>query len=294
MNPKHLKTFYIGCKNTGEITTNKDNIARIPKSYNMGHRHIMGLLGQHFFSAQVLTQEGIISDPYKLTIYVTNINDKMKAENEVTKLDTLYYFIENMHPPKCGMIISIFEHQLIKSIKPYEDFRYLWPFKKEMQWVGDGDYITFQEVEPKCTPWVKEKFFSHPNAKITKDIDEHSVYPIKRIDYTMREEEIFELLKHTKFHLSYPGGTYYTAGMMNCPTIGLYLKKEIVEVDLHSPYKEGRRLIHMTMSERIDDIIRLHGYYTYNFDDNSARRDFQDYLKHVTNDELMLYLKGYA
>jgi hypothetical protein len=108
----------------------------------------------------------------------------------------------------------------------------------------------------------------------------------------MGEEEIFDLLKHTKFHVSYPGGTYYSAAMINCPTIGVYLDKQFEKLDNPDPRKYSKP-IHMTMHEIMFRATR-EGFFIYDSKSRKAVKKRQNYLRHVTNDELECYLKGYA
>ena len=281
---KLYKTFYLGCEDNGDISTIDNNCVRINRRFNMAHRPLMGILCYHFFHAQLMQQEGLLDGPYKLSLIFKDdrLNEKIKEENDFTVKDTFYFFLNNMLPPEKGIIVSIYTSDVMsKHIPPYEDFRCITPLKEEWQWVGDGDYITFQDVES-SHPKDREMFLSHVNSNVTKDIDNISIYPVKRITYAMSEEETFSLMKHAKFHISYPGGTYYSASMINCPTIGVYMDKKITNG------------YHETMSESVFALIRDLGYLGYDTVTRKAEKKKQTYLKHVTNDELVCYLKGYA
>ena len=294
----HIDTFYIGCEDNGERATFENRVLRIHWKFNMAHRRIIGALSPHFFMAQVIAEENITNEPYKLAIYheVGAFDRKVKEENQYTKKENFYFFIKNMHPPKNGMIISFYEVETMnRYIPPYEDFRHTWPLKKEWHWIGDGDYITLQNMEKRTEDRIKNVFTSHSNYSIMKDVDNISIYPIKRLDYTMPEEEIFTLLKHAKFHLSYPGATYYDIHLIGCPTIGLYMKKEFEDVT----YKdETGQIISVTvplnMGERINNFCVTSGYLGYDFEKERACIRHQTLLRHVTNEELECYLKGYA
>jgi len=48
------------------------------------------------------------------------------------------------------------------------------------------------------------------------------------------------------------------------------------------------------MSESVFALIRDLGYLGYDTITRKAEKKRQNYLKHVTNDELVCYLKGYA
>jgi hypothetical protein len=278
----HYKTFYLGCDNTGDVATVENNCVRINRRFNMAHRPLMGILCYHFFHAQLMQQEGLLDGPYKLSLICRTgrLKQKIKEHNKFTVEDTFNFFLNGMLPPEKGIIVSIYETDLIKNyIAPYEDMRCITPMKEEYQWVGDGDYITFQEIES-CLS--RPAMRNHKNNLITKDIDNISIYPVKRITYAMGEEEMFSLMKHAKFHIAYPGGTYYSAYMINCPTIGVYHNKKITDG------------FHETMHEVVSTFIRQYGYLGYDIQNKKADSLRQNYLKHVTNDELVCYLKGYA
>lgn len=292
----HIKTFYIGCEDNGERATLENNVLRINKRFNMAHKLLLGALCPHFFNAQVLAEENPSKPPYKLAIYCLKdyIEKKINQKNANTIKDTFWFYMQNMHPPKNGMIISFYSTETMnKVIHPLEDFKHYWPLKKEWQWIGDGDYITFQDVEEGSSSYISHQFLSHRNRQITKDIDEHSVYPVKRISYKTADDEMFELLKHAKFHVSYPGGTYYSGQMIGVPTIGVYLDKKVK----HNRYinqdeEEIWANVQFTMSERVNTQMQW-GYFMYDHKLEKAVISHQKTVRHVTNDELLCYLKGY-
>lgn len=294
----HIDTFYIGCEDNGEKALFNDNILRIHHRMSMAHRFIIEILSTHFFKAQVIAEDGVTNKPYKLAIYSSKgtLDKKVKETNIYTKKENFYFFVKNMHPPKNGMIVSFYEvDEMRDNIPPYEGFRHTWPLNKDWQWIGDGDYVTLQDLEPKTLEHTKQEFMAHSNYSIMKNVDDICIYPIKRINYTMTEDEIFTLLKHAKFHLSYPGATYYSAQLINCPTIGLYMDLEFRDVTYKN--EEGERInttIPLNMAERVNSFIATGGYFGYDFDNERASIKHQTYLRHVTNSELECYLKGYA
>jgi len=292
---KLYKTFYLGCDDNGEIATHENRVIRFHQ--NLAHRPMMSALCPHFYNAQLMAEENTADGkPYKVAIFCpkNKLDRKQKPSNDYTMRETLYWFLENMYPPKNGMIVSIYTiEQFVKYIWPYEDYKHVWPLKPQWHWQGDGDYITLQDIEELTKDVMKKEFKSHPNYEIIKEIDKHSIYPVKRIDYRMSEDKIFNLLKHSKFNMSYPGGTYYTAAMMGCPTLGLYLNKELETINYRT--REGiltTAIIERTMSENIINTCK-YGYYNYDFETERAVCVPQTYLKHVSNAELLLYLKGH-
>jgi hypothetical protein len=296
----HINTFYIGCEDNGQRADNTNNILRFNKKDCYAHKPLIDTLSKYFCDAQILYEDKIITNPYKLAIYVEeHIYKEKKKHNpnsKTTILDGLYFWIKSMHEPAGGIIISIYATPTIKyGIKSTYDFRHTWPFKKEMHWLGDGEYITLHDTEAKTNPVFAQEYMSSDDAKLQMktidDIDNISKYPVKRISYSMKEEEIFTLLKHTKYHFSYPGGTYYSAGLINCPTIGLYMDKK--KIDVYN-YNQNKNInIEFTQNERMSRLATT-GQYTFDFNKNGIALDHLTYLKHVTNFELVWHLKGYA
>jgi hypothetical protein len=296
------KTLYLNCEDTGEISNFDNNVIRINKRFNMGHRPLMGLICPHFYNSQILFLDKIISEPYKLTIclYKGLFDKKVKPSNKSTIGDTLIFFLNNLLPPDNGMIVSIYESETMENkIKIDEHFKYFVPFKEEMKWVGDGDYITLHDIEDGVSDirkdTLKKSFPKH--LETIKNIDDISIYPVKRINYKMTEEEMFSLLKHTKFHLTYPGATYFSAGLINCPTIGIYIEKQVIKI--RNWLSKDREIITIeeTVHERVSTMQDRGIFHAYGWDDRndkSIKMQRQNYLKHVTNDELVCYLKGYA
>jgi hypothetical protein len=291
---QHYKTFHLGCTKNDEVATIENNFDRINERFNAAHRPTMGILCRHFFFAQLLQQEGSLDKPYKLALICKKgrLDSKIKEHNAFTIKDTIYFFLNNMLPPEKGIIVSIYTSDTMDNkIPPYEDLRCLTPMQDELLWKGDGDYITFQDAE-NSNPDTKQRFLNHENKEIIQQIDKISKYPVKRITYSLGEERIFHLLKHAKFHVSYPGGTYYSAAMINCPTIGVYLDKTFETLDKPDPKKYSKP-IQMTMHEIAYRAVR-EGYFIYDTKTRKAVKKRQNYLRHVTNDELECYLKGYA
>ena len=296
----HINTFYIGCEDNGQRADNTNNILRFNNTQCYAHKPLIDTLSKHFCDAQILYEDKIITNPYKLSIYVDEHiykeKKKFNPNSKTTILDGLYFWIKSMHEPAGGIIISIYATPTIKyGIKSTYDFRHTWPFKKEMHWLGDGEYITLHDLEERGGVRWRNGLMSLDDAKLQlktiDDIDNISKYPVKRISYRMKEEEIFTLLKHTKYHFSYPGGTYYSAGLINCPTIGLYIDKKKIDVYNYDNLKTEN--IEFTLNERMNGLAS-NGQYTFDFNKNGIALDYLTYLKHVTNSELVWHLKGYA
>jgi len=296
LHTQHIKTYYFGCDNNGDNSTFDNNVIRINRAHGVAHRPMMDILSRHFFNAQVLAEDNITNNPYKLTICVDKefYYSKTTDVNESTNEDTILFFLENMHCPLNGMIVSIYTNDNMNNyIGSEHDYKHVWPFKEDMHWVGDGNYITLHDLEDGLSERRMSRLTKHENYELIKKIDDVSIYPVKRISYKMNEKEMFSLLKHTKFHIAYPGGTYYSAGLINCPTIGLYVDNKVIPVLSKHPntYKEWIK-INRHYSELMNPLT-FEGYLTYDFELKKAVIKHQNYLKHTVNNELLCYLKGY-
>jgi len=290
-----VKTYYLNCEDNGEVATEQNDTIRFDVYTLWPHCTFMSAMCYSFWKAQLMQQEGL-NEPRKICILVDKkiINEKAKKENKSTGIDMLDWFINNIQPTINGLIISIYSH---KITVPYVEDRWsastIWPLKKEWQWKGGGGYFTIQDTEGNVSLNKQLNKDFHRTTKIIKNIDEYAVLPVKRINYTMSEEEIFTLLKYSNLHFSYSGGTYYTAGMISCPTVGLYNEyMPKVPTSYYDQYDDSKY-----KTETIEwgwwnlgvcnDVGRLCQY-----DGTSVIQHPQKYLKHVSMEsELLSYLK---
>jgi len=216
---KLAETFYIGCDNDGSIaevgihpTVRWDRFAVY--SFN----DIRCVFSLAFANTHVLHQEKVIQEPTRYAMLLPIVDSKKKSKNKETYYEAMTWIVENMIPPKPGIIISFyFYNSLYPQLMnmPTQDKTAIWPIKQ--QWVGDGDYITVQKFE--SITEEKRKNRSISQYELIQNIEELSPYKVKYVDYTMSVEEIVELLQHSKQHYTYDGATWHLAGMMNVPTV---------------------------------------------------------------------------
>jgi len=220
---KNIKTIYLGCENNGEIASLDNHIIRFCHGTIYAHPTIMDRLGSQMWEQQYLAEYTSLNMPMKYCVLLPRICAKYpsKPENSSTGMDTITWFIENLHPPRGGAIFTFYyyEEQGTEFVIPW-NAQVIWPLNKNRQWVGDGDYITLHDIEPSIIHKKKGIIhLEHKTYEVIKDIDNICPYDVKRIDYTMSEDEIFETLKHSRLHVSYHGGTVFSAGMINIPTL---------------------------------------------------------------------------
>lgn len=296
---KYFKTLYIGCNDNGEIATPGVHETKyVNKRNTRGHMEIMNYLAYPFIHSQRLYEMKVLNKPLKFCFLIEDrlSNFKFKEENIWTQLESILYFLESYQPPDNGLILSLY---FVEKAKNYDQasLTSLWPFKKDMQWIGDGDYITFHFYEPNNNPKNihmndtvtkngYKQYIHSEVGEVVKEIDKHCIFPVKRIDYAMGEKKIFETLKHAKYHVSYNGGTYHSSGIIGCPTVGLFWK-------VVTQFNEEFNLnIEMGVKEVFDNTTS-YGFFNYDFEKKCMYREPQKHLKHVRDkNELLSYLKG--
>ena len=221
MNLKHYKTIYLGCE-SDERADEHDTIIRFCIRTMYAHPPIMDKLCSVLWEAHYLTEYNILPNIKKYCVLIPDHGHRpIKKENKSNAFDTIEWFISNMHPPKGGAIFSIYEYENKEEhLESKWNCQVIWPLKEDLKWVGDGDYITLHDLEPNILNRGKgSHYLNHPIYETIVNIEDHARHEVKRIDYTMDEETMFRTLKHSKLHLAFHGATYFTAGMINIPTI---------------------------------------------------------------------------
>lgn len=294
---QYFKTLYIGCKDNREVATpGVNNTSYLTIENCAGHLDVTNVLSAPFIHSQFLYENNILRKPLKHCFLIDKTTEtyKFRPENVYTLLESILYFLNNYQPPTNGIIISLYfsDNLKLSQLSPATS---LWPLKQDMQWKGDGDYITFHDYEKNCNHLDMLDYLNSPVGQIAQEIDKHSIHPVKRITYSMGEEEIFKTLKHTKFHISYAGATYHSAGIIGCPTIGIYWN--YYKKNLKKPYQEEyspENTIEIGVKESFD-INSQKGYFIYDFKNKCLEKKHQDTLKHCTDKfEFLNYLKGFS
>ena len=293
-----VKTFYLGCEDNGTAANTNNTTIRFDGYTLFPHCTFMSAMCYNFWKAQLLYQDKVLDGPAKLCIVCAKgtLYNKANPKNKSRGIDQLEWFINNMEPPQCGIIVSLYQYETnLPHIEDRWSAQTIWPLRRERQWTGSGDYISLHDAEWRSSGRKVTRAAFHPTKDLIDNIEEHSIFPVKRINYTMTEEEIFSILKETKFHLAYNGGTYYSAGMIGCPTIGLYWDNEPKTYVTYHDVKTLEQIgeyVEYTMWN-LGNSNSKGRVLQYNFETVFQRP--QKYLKHVSRKpELLNYLKGYS
>lgn len=290
----YLTTLYIGCEDNGEIAAPGINGTTYLTQHNtQGHMELMNIVSNPFVSSQFLFEMKVLDGPTKHCFLVDRKLEILQwtKDHVDTQIESILYFINSYQPPSNGMIISLY---YVDGFQYYQSatLASLWPFKQQFHWLGDGDYITFQDYEPNTRHFNKLEYLNTPVGKIAQEIEKHSIHPVKRISYSMGDKKIFEILKHSKFHISYAGATYHSAGIIKCPTIGIYWNYHTKKLYKNRGQTFTGITVELGVKESFDQNTEK-GFFTYDFDKKCLVKRHQDYLKHCTNEhEFMAYLKG--
>ena len=282
------ETFYIGCENDGSVAElGVHPTIRWDRYAVYSFNDMREIFSDCFCNTQLLYQEKCIDKPTKYAMLLPIVDSKKKINDKQTYHETICWFIENMLPPKSGIIISLYFYN-----SPYPQMRNLrstdktsiWPFKK--LWKGKGNYITVQKLE-NLTQSTSDKI-SKGHLDIINDIENISQYEVKYIDYTMRIDYVYDLLINTKMHITYDGASWHLAAMLDTPTI--VYGKPMSNRDIHYWHKTKDEKVYTTIRESrwhkqtiqydIDKDIVYAGPQTFSFNVNS-KKELTDKIKNI-------------
>jgi len=217
---KHIKTILLGCDTAEQVAYT----VMFDESTVQAHATIMSQLCTPLWKIQSLYEEGIITEPQVINVFIPErfIGLKLHPRNINTCDQHLIYFMENFVPPAPGVAFKVYTFNEIDGrVQAPWNAKCIWPFKQ--QWIGDGDYITLQKhgetILSKKTHLFRDIARRSGQVDIINNIERYSEYPVKEISYTMTEEDFFNTLIHSKKHYTYMGSSYYSAALINCPTI---------------------------------------------------------------------------
>lgn len=187
------------------------------------HATIMSQFCHVLWRIQSMWEEGIITDTVTIKVYVPEWIEfcYMSDNHEYTLIEQINFFIKHFEEPQCGINWEVHIYGESHQVTSPWNAQCIWPFNKDMQWVGGGGYITVQKYKNVHTAWnwssIKAK--RSGQIEVIDKIEQYTDLPVKVIDYEMHPSVFFDLLKHTEKHYTYMGGSYYSAALINCPTI---------------------------------------------------------------------------
>jgi hypothetical protein len=239
---KQYKTFYIGEANKNSVISSTETIL-FDDITIWAYGDLISKLADSFWKFSFLNQQNIHIAPGKLIIYVSHKHSegiRINPANKNTSLETLEWFINNMVPPRGGLVCEIlFYENLYSELEQNWSIQTIWPLKQ--QWVGDGNYITVNKINLNSSHSKMKRMVKSGHDELIENIENYSPYAVKYVSYIDGEEYIAETLKHSKRHFTYLGASYFMANMINIPTV-CYASPMYPNINLkyeHSYYNSG-------------------------------------------------------
>ena len=285
---RQAETFYIGCENDGSVAEpGVHHTVRWDRFSVYSFNDMREIFSDCFCNTQLLYQEKCINKPTKHAMILPLVNLKKKINDKQTYYETICWFLENMLPPKPGIIISFYfydsSYPQMRNLTS-TDKTYIWPFKK--QWKGEGNYITVQKLEKTTAARIGK--MSKEQLDVIENIKNISQYEVKYINYTMENDYVYDLLTNTKMHFTYDGGSWHLAGMLNTPTI--VYGWPMNDADIHYWHKTKDEKVYTTIRESrwhkqtiqydIDEDIIYAGPQLYSFFTNN-KKELVDKIKNI-------------
>lgn len=211
-----VKTIRINC-DEGEAELNSSHMVSFDKPVTPSYGLFTWELSEAFFRAQIMHNENILKEPYKVSILCDlNFIAKHKPADPETSVDRLEWYVRNMLPSDTPMIFTIYLSKRENYLTPHQR-GWLWPLKYQWDPKNVSDYVTVQLPENYVTPPGNQqrKNWEEPLEHFKKTCP----YEIKYIGYSDSIDYCYQTLKHTRYHFSYLGATYYLASMMRVPSI---------------------------------------------------------------------------
>jgi hypothetical protein len=290
---KHYKDIHLGYSETATLD---DTLIIYDLHTSKSHLPISDRVSYPLWETQFMCEIGLQNKPKKFCVLIPEQckTEKVNEQNTNTQLDSVIWFLENIHPPSCGISFSVYLYE--KNIW-HLNLRYsagcIWPLNKDRQWIGDGDYITVHSMEKTVigNKWRGGEDPSH--QRIIDNIEQYTDYNVKKINYADGEEKMFSLIKHAKFHVTYWGGMYYTAGMINCPTICYGMPQGTTNGNIKLPGNIIKRIFIPTTAYNSGMGNRPTMLHQYDWKEQKVKQGPQTFLTHANSpSELMELLNN--
>lgn len=225
------RTIHIGC-DYGEAELNSSFLVTITKPENEAYSIMCWDLSKAFFHAQMMRNEIISDKPFKVSVLCdVKWLSKHKPTDPETGVDRLEWFIRNMLPSDTPMIFTIYVTNRENYWVPSEKW-WLWPLQYQWDANNVGDYVTVQ-VPEMHTSYIGNAQRLPKYQQQLKLFEETCPWEIKYLGYSDPVDYSYQLLKHTRYHFTYLGGTYYLGTMMKIPSIIIGYDKNTINVRDH-------------------------------------------------------------
>lgn len=246
-----IKTIRINCEE-GEAELGSSFLVSFDDHNTPSYGLFTWELSECFFRAQMLHNEKLSTEPFRVSIIVPLYYlAKHKPKDTEIGLYRLEWYIKNMIPPDLPMIFT-FYYSKREVYLTNRERGWLWPLQYQWDPNKTEDYVTVQLPEVYATP---------PSNKQRQNWEAPLAYfeatcphPIKYIGYHTPIDEAYNLLKHTKYHFSYFGATYYLAQMMKVPSIIMGFDFQEIEAEIWLTHE--RVIIHNSVWPS-DQIVQL-------------------------------------
>ena len=221
-----VKTIRIGC-DYGEAEIGSSFFVAITQPENESYSIMCWDLSKAFFHAQMVKNERINDNPFKVSVLCDlKWLTKHKPTDSETGVDRLEWFIRNMIPPDTPMIFTIYATVRENYWVPSEMW-WLWPLQYQWNAKNVGDYVTVQAPEMH-TSYIGNAQRLPKFQEQLKLFEETCPWKIKYLSYSDPIDYTYQTLKHTRYHFTYLGGSYYMGTMMKVPCMIIGYNQNIV------------------------------------------------------------------
>lgn len=243
---KLIETLYLGCDSSEGIAEPHNSYTiRFCMSTVFAHGTLAAQLCPAFVKAQLLYEEGVVSKPFHVSvIFPFDMNHIRKPTDVETAYERIVWYLKNLKVPGCGMVVSLYQNLNGRPwITDSWKLDSLWPFRK--QWNPNGTYITIQKIEPLVGGVAKRnlkadiEFYPSFENK-AKSLAEQYGFDVRYVDYLTPYQELYELMLGSSYHFSYPGATYFFAGLCGTPTIGWGERPDYSSISYYEPFSDNR------------------------------------------------------
>lgn len=219
------KTYYLGCEDDGSIAEiDASDLVYVNSVGAFGWCDPLSKISSVFMDAELKAEFN--ECPSRISMIVPDyIFEKRKEEDQYISYERIEFILNNFQVPTNGCVVSVYvvQHEVEKS---YLDLsmctrprHFEWPFqtntvwKTKEQWNGSGDYVTLQLTEKNSFTKNGNKLLEDAIIRGLDRIDQR----YELVDYTMKCEDVYELMLSSQLHISYVGASWWLSHYMGVP-----------------------------------------------------------------------------
>lgn len=219
-----METLFIGCKPSDEVVEiHKSHVIRFCAETMNAHATVMHHIHSAYCKAQLLADEKISDKPFRISVLWPVWPDaKRKWEDKESAYEKMIWWFHNLKAPTNGLVVTFYNTKNVakKRMPTFWSTNHLWPTEK--QWEPKGKYVTLQDIEHLIGNKLTKQYYLDNDKKyrdIIKKYAKDKNLEIKNVNYSMTNDEVYDLLLGSNYHFSYYGATYWFAASLNTPTI---------------------------------------------------------------------------